>query len=205
MRHYQLYVLIAVMLATCLIACKKKSIIPSTMPVYNYFPMNLNNEWVYAINDVYNGLDTLHVRVIAKYSLSNNLPCWAMSYTDLIGLYKDTNYIYINADTIITYTDTNVNSLSEKWIMTDVKNNTWYGIDTFDKYYYQMPIDSFDPYGITYYNIWNIRRDCAQNGYSDIEQLFFEANIGLCFFSVNEFTTYPVRNQQWHLISYQLH
>src|SRR5579863_6210721 len=134
MRYCKSYILATLALLAIITGCKKKPEV-TPAPVYNYFPLHANNEWVYSIMDVYNGADTLHVKVIGQATLSNNKPCWQVSYMDLIGLYKDTNYMYLSGDTLLTYTDTNINSLSGKWIMAAIKNNKWTGIDTFDKYY----------------------------------------------------------------------
>ena len=54
-----LFIFIALQVLT---NCKKEI----KNPVYQYYPMNINNEWVYAINNFYGGLDTLHIKVIGK-------------------------------------------------------------------------------------------------------------------------------------------
>ncbi len=158
MKAFSFYTLLAVCVFSIACGCKKAKNITPITPVKNYYPLNINNEWVYAINDVYNGLDTLRVRVISKSLLSNNLPCWAVAYTDLIRLYDDTLFMYISADTILTYTNQNIKSLSGKWILANIKNNSWSGVDTSDKYYFQTPIDSVDAFGFIYRNLWNISK-----------------------------------------------
>jgi hypothetical protein len=199
---------------TCVIfSCRKKDVskISSGSSFYNYYPLNVGNQWVYAINDVYFGQDTLEVKVIAQSMLSNNQPCWALSYKDLANFneYNDTNFVYVSADTVLTYVTQNVNSLKEKWIFTNINNSKWVGVDTGDKYIFQTPIDSFSGFHITYYDLCYIGRRYFYTGYdstfSDVEQLFFADSIGLCSFSISEMTSYPVWNQDWHLISYQVH
>jgi hypothetical protein len=201
----KLYLLIASVMAILMIGCKKKESI-SLPPAYNYFPVSVNNEWIYAINDVYNGTDTLQVKVIGNANLSNNQPCWLMAYKDLYGFYNDTNYFYFsnNKDTIITYANQSDSSLLKKWIFVNIKNNRWTGVDTLDKYTFQQPFDSMSGFGITYHNIWNIHREYYQGIYSDIEQLFFEANVGLCSYSIASSTPGGPIEQSWHLISYKL-
>jgi hypothetical protein len=198
-----LFIFIALQVLT---NCKKEI----KNPVYQYYPMNINNEWVYAINNFYGGLDTLHIKVIGKSNLSNNQPCWQMAYKDNYGLYNDTTYTYIsdNKDTVLTYSNQNDTSLSEKWILSDVINNTWTGVSPLDKFIFQASDDSMSSFHITYSNVWNIDRAYyyGTNGiYKDLEQFYFEANVGLCFYTTSQTTPNELVGQEWHLISYQLY